>query len=207
MTNAWKAGAGAILIALPVLSQTAIPVREEGILSFIHETYQYEIAASRLAMKSSASSAVKNFAQQMVDDQAAADTQVRTYTSGHGIELDSLSTQLDRLSKERIEQERRSRTVGSATGEWAWTWEHTLLQEDRRDDEELAKLRSLSGAAFDREYVHAMIDGQQKAIDRFTDAATEDISSDLRKLIHRAIPGIQNHLEMAQAVQAADAKE
>jgi len=66
---------------------------------------------------------------------------------------------------DRLEEERRSKSVGSATGEWAFTWENTLRSADQ-GEQELAKLKKLDGAAFDREYVREMIAGHQEALDR-----------------------------------------
>jgi putative membrane protein len=203
--KAMKVAAATVLIAMPAVSQTTTPVREQRILSFIHETNVLEIEAAKQALSSSSSDAVKNLAQQMIDDHQAADAQVRTYAGAHGIDVDQLRSQLDDISQERLEQARRDRTVGSATGEWAWTWGNTL-QRRRDDDQELAKLRTLKGGAFDREFVGAMVDGHGKAIDRLTSAKNGNISPDLRALIEGLLPTIRNHLEMAQSVQATVAK-
>jgi predicted outer membrane protein len=51
-----------------------------------------------------------------------------------------------------------------------------------------------------------MVDGHQNAIDWLTNAKNKGISPDLRTLIQGALPTIQNHLEMAQALRATVAK-
>lgn len=201
------AGMAAVLVALPALAQTNPDVHEERILSFIHQTNLFEIQAANLALSNSSSDAVKAFAQDMVKDHQAADQQVRNYGSAHGIDVDALSKTLDRVDADRLQNERSNREVGTATGEWAWTWENTL-EKKNGDTSEIAKLRNLRGAAFDREYVRAMIDGHQKAIDRLTNAGQGRrlISADLKALIDSLLPTVQHHLDMAQALQATVAK-
>lgn len=213
--RALQAGMATVLVALPALSQTPTSVREERVVSFIHQTNLFEIQAAKLALANSSSDAVKSFAQQMITDHQAADTQVRNYGSAHGIDVDTLGKQLDQVSADRLELARRDREVGSATGEWAWTWENTL-QKKNQDASEIGKLTDLRGNAFDREYARAMIDGHQKAIDRLTNAAEnlrpgrenagQPISPDLKALIDGLLPTIQHHLDMAQALQAKVAK-
>ena len=213
--RALQAGTALVLVALPALSETNSAVREERVLSFIHQTNLFEIQAAKLALANSSSDAVKVFAQQMITDHQAADAQVRTYASAHGIDIDTVRQQLDQVSADRLERQRRDRALGSATGEWAWTWENTL-QKKNQDASEIAKLSNLRGAAFAREYVRAMIDGHQKAIDRLTNAEEnlrpgrvnpgEPISADLKALIDNLLPTIQHHLDMAQALQSKVAK-
>jgi putative membrane protein len=203
--KAVKAGLAAIVVALPALSQTTTPLREERIISFIHDTNVFEIEAAKLALSNGSSDEVKSFAKQMINDHQSADAQLRAYAGAHGIDVDQLRSKLDQASQERLEQARRSKTVGSATGEWAWSWENTL-RKTNEDADELAKLRTLRGSAFDREYVRAMVDGHQKAIDRLSDAKGRNIAPDLRTLIEGQLPAIQSHLEMAQTVQAAVVK-
>ena len=212
--NALHAAVAALLVSLPAVSQTKTPVREERVLAFIHQANVFEIEAAKLALANSSSDAVKSFAEEMVKDHQAADAQLRTYGSAHDIDIDSLSNQLDQVDEDRLENERRDKTVGSATGEWAWTWENTLRKKSD-DTNELAKLRNLRDSAFDREYARAMIDGHQNVSNRLRDAEqgrrpgrslARPISPDLKSLIDGLLPTVQHHLEMAQALEATVAK-
>ena len=81
-----------------------------------------------------------------------------------------------------------------------------VLNQMEHAQNELARLRNLSGAAFDQEYVREIIEGQRRAIDRLKNVETADIAPDLRALIQVLIPTIRSHLEMAQAAQATAAK-
>jgi putative membrane protein len=205
MLDDLKAMAAVVLLALPAHSQTQPQMREERVLSLIHEANQSEIQQSSLATDRSDSAAVKDFAARMVTDHTAADHQVSDYANSHGIDLDKLRAQLRQQSDDRLEFERRSKTVGSATGEWAFSWENTLERQDATP-REVAKLRKLRGAEFDREYVRSMVDGHQEVVDRLTDVLTRELSPDLRTLVQGLLPALQQHLDMAKSLQDAIAK-
>ncbi len=46
-----------------------------------------------------------------------------------------------------------------------------------------------------------MVDDHQMLIDRLTDARTRTIDSDLKSLIDKLLPTLQQHLSMAQKLQ------
>jgi putative membrane protein len=195
------AAAGVLLLALPALSQTDVLDRFEArTLWSIHQANQTEIAMARLARDRSASKNVKDFADRIVQDHQNAEAQVQTYAKAHKIDLAELGKRLAEMSQDRIVQERRSRTVGSATGEWAWTWEHAV-QSAKDDQTEMGKLRSLKGPDFDREFARAMVNDHQMVIDELTNARTRTTDSDLRGLIDKLLPTLQQHLSMAQKLQ------
>jgi putative membrane protein len=203
---------GVLLIGLPVFAQSsadslpgALSGREGRVIWFIHQVNDDEIDASTLAQQKTQSDAVKNFANQMIADHQAAEQQVRAYASSHGINLDTLRDQLVQREKNLLEDERRSKTVGSATGEWAFTWENTLRSRDQVR-QELDKLQKLDGAAFDREFIRATIDGHQQAVDRLNKAKNRGLSPDLGELIDALLPTVRHHLEMARALRGAVAK-
>jgi putative membrane protein len=200
-----EAAAGVVLIALPAHAQVSPTIREERIVSFIHQANLQEIEAAKLAKAKSSSQDVKDFADQMISDHESADEQVRSYAQQHKIDLDGLSRHLKNVDDQRLEQERRSRAVGTATGEWAFTWENENVAKGE-DDKSLARLRRLDGAAFDREFASAMVTGHQKVVDGLTDARNRRIDPDLRKLIDSLLPTVKHHLEMAQALQGVVSK-
>ena len=198
--RALEAVAGVVLIALPAYPQARQSNRDERIVSFIHQANLQEIEAGKLATAKSSSQSVKDFANQIVTDHQAADERVRSYAGAHDIDLDTLQRRLAKRNEDRLELERRAKAVGTATGEWAWTWENAIRSKNT-DDQTLETLRTLEGPAFDREFVRAMVDGHQKVIDRLTDVRDRSIDPDLRKLIDDLLPSLKRHLETAQALQ------
>src|SRR5437879_3340109 len=141
-----------IVVALPAFAQTDPGSRDDRIVWHVHQANQEEIEEATLAQQKSQSVAVKEFAKQILADHQAAEEQVRAYASSHQIDLEALGRELQKRNADRLEYERRARTVGSATGEWAYTWENTLPAWDE-GQKVLAGLRKLDGRAFDREFV------------------------------------------------------
>ncbi len=203
--RALEAAAGVILIALPAYPQARQTNRDQRIVLFIHQANLQEIEAGKLAQAKSNSQSVKDFAAQMVTDHQKADDQVRAYAQKHDIDLDTLVQRLAQGREDRVELDRRAKSVGSATGEWAFTSEQ-VVRSKRDDDRTLERLGTLDGAAFDREFVSAMVDGHQKVIDRLTAVRDRSIDPDLRSLIVDLLPTIKHHLEMAQALQETVSK-
>jgi len=203
--NDLKAMATVLLLALPALAQTRSEERGERVLSFVHEANQSEIQQSVLATDRSDSAGVKDFAALMVTEHTAADQQVRDFASSREIDLNKVRDQLRKRSDDLLELERRARTVGSATGEWAYTWENTLEPQDA-SRRQAAKLSKLRGADFDREYVRSMVEDHQKVVDWLTDVLTRDLSSDVRTLVEGLLPTVRQHLEAAKSLQDAIAK-
>jgi putative membrane protein len=207
----WKqkascAAAGLLLLALPALSQQTSSANdnlnryEAMTLWRIHQANQDEIAMARLAKDRSGSKNVQDFANRIIQDHQAAEAQVQTYAKSHKIDLADLGRTLSAMTREQIIEDREARAVGSATGEWAWTWEHALQTGDE-EKTELGKLRQLNGPAFDREFARAMVDGHQMLIDRLKDAKARAIDSDLKGLIEKLLPTFQQHLDMAKKLQ------
>ena len=59
-----------------------------------------------------------------------------------------------------------------------------------------------SGAAFDKAYVDAQVQGHQNALSFLQAAQNQAQSADLKKTIAGAIPDVQKHLDRAKALQA-----
>jgi putative membrane protein len=205
--RAWSCVATAfLLLALPAFAQsTGLDRYETMILWSMHEANQTEIAMARLAKDQSASKNVKEFADRIVNDHQVAESQVQAYARSHKIDLGELGRQLADMSQQQILLERRARSVGSGTGEWAWTWEHAV-RSGSEDQTELGKLRKLKGVDFDREFARAMVQDHQMLIDQLTDARMRTADSDLRSLIDKLLPTFQQHLNMAQKLQTVVSK-
>jgi putative membrane protein len=65
----------------------------------------------------------------------------------------------------------------------------------------MGKLRKLKGPDFDREFARAMVNDHQTMIDQLTDARARTTDSDLKSLIEKLLPTLQQHLSMAQKLQ------
>jgi len=68
------------------------------------------------------------------------------------------------------------------------------------DSKEATKLESLSGRAFDQEFVKHMAEGHQLAITQY-EAEAKAGNADTSALAQKTLPALQHHLETAEALQ------
>jgi len=73
----------------------------------------------------------------------------------------------------------------------------TVNEEQRKNS---ARLSKLSGAKFDREYMQAMVEDHQKAVDQFQREANNAQDPDLKSFVSNTLPTLQEHLRQAQEV-------
>jgi predicted outer membrane protein len=179
--------------------------QDKLLLTFLHRDNQNEIALAKLAKENGSSKEVKDFADHIVKDHQSADDQVMALAKRKNIDLSAAEREISQMSKERLEEERRSRAVGTATGEWAFTWENELR---RRGENQVAmdKLRKLKGAEFDREFARVMVDNHQAAVDRLLSARTSVRDTDMVNLLDKLLPIYKQHVSMAQKLQASVSK-
>ncbi|GJH12829.1 DUF4142 domain-containing protein [Caballeronia novacaledonica] len=77
------------------------------------------------------------------------------------------------------------------------------VPKDNSDPAVLDALKPLKGKAFDVAYIKTVgVEGHQKAVAAFQKEAQEGQNADLKKAAAKALPTIQHHLEMAQALAA-----
>lgn len=75
-------------------------------------------------------------------------------------------------------------------------------QKRQEDSQLMATLNSAEkGAAFDKAYIGAQVQGHQKALNDLQ-SFTSTTDADLRALIEQAIPKVQAHLDRAQQIQS-----
>lgn len=69
--------------------------------------------------------------------------------------------------------------------------------------QEMARLKGLRGAEFDRAYMQHMVKEHKKTIDDFEKQAKSGTSDELKKFAEDTLPKLRNHLQMAQSAQTA----
>ena len=74
---------------------------------------------------------------------------------------------------------------------------------DTAAQKKAAMLSSLSGKAFDKAYVAAMVDGHKKAVKLFTDASQNCKDADLKAFAAKTLPTLKMHLDSITALQAS----
>jgi predicted outer membrane protein len=192
--------------------------RGAALLIFIHNVDQRDIEMANLAKNNSTSKPVKDFADKVISDSKASDNQVQAYARSHNIDLNkapagtggsgtsaaSKSMTGSKLDDE-IEQERRSRAVGSATGEYAFMAEPGHSREVARAQAEhrtaLEKLRGLKGPEFDREFARTMVKEEQNTVDKVTAARSHISDPAIIVIVDEQLPTMKDDLRAAQALQ------
>jgi putative membrane protein len=73
---------------------------------------------------------------------------------------------------------------------------------DEKHMQEFDRLGKQSGGRFDRMYIHDAIDEHQAAVKLFTDESQSGGNADLKRFAAETLPTIQQHLQMAQSIDA-----
>jgi putative membrane protein len=68
------------------------------------------------------------------------------------------------------------------------------------------KLAKLSGAEFDREYMQAMVDDHEKAVNEAEDKANGSSSDEVKAWAAKTLPTLKKHLEQARQIDEALSK-
>ena len=143
------------------------------VLGKIHQANQMEIEAGRLAKKNGASSAIKRYGELLIRDHGMADRKIAQYAKRRGIEL-------------------RPPAPGNET-------ERAEMQKQMAT---MKKLETLTGAAFDREFATAMAGTHEMAIATRQSAGPMISDPDLRSLIGKMLPILEQHRKLAQDLGA-----
>ena len=67
--------------------------------------------------------------------------------------------------------------------------------------QDISRMRSLTGGELDREFVNMIVSQQQKTIEMFRDQQSTAQNEDLKKYVEDTLPRLEMHLEKAQRLQ------
>jgi putative membrane protein len=68
--------------------------------------------------------------------------------------------------------------------------------------ESITRLKGLSGAEFDREFINMMVENHQKAVTLYRDQQQTVQNGDLKEFVDDVLPKIEGHLRKAQELQS-----
>lgn len=131
-----------------------------------------EVELGRLAQERASDPEVREFAGMMVRDHRKAGDELKQIATRHAM------------------QPRAEGTAGTSGA--AMKDDHTDLRE---------RLSKLSGSEFDREYIDAMVDDHQKAVDAVEDKADGSDHADVKHWAASTLPTLRQHLERAKQIQ------
>jgi putative membrane protein len=67
--------------------------------------------------------------------------------------------------------------------------------------QDISRMRGLTGGEFDREFVNMIVSEHQKAIEMFRDQQSTAQNQDVKKYVEDTLPRLEMHLEKAQRLQ------
>jgi putative membrane protein len=146
-----------------------------------------EVEMGQLAQQKGQSSEVKNLGSTLVRDHTQANQKLEQLASSKNITLDkswSDSARSDKTSTDRT----LTSTDRSA--------EHG--KEHASHHQELDRLRSQSGAEFDKAFVKMAIKDHKKDITEFEKCRNDVTDTEIKAFIDQTLPTLRNHLQMAR---------
>ena len=123
-----------------------------------------EVQAAQLAAQRATSPQLKQFAQRMITDHTAANTELQQIAKQAHIDLPPQPT--------------------------------------RKDAAEEQKLRGLNGAAFDQAFAQGQLQDHRETVELFQKEASSAQDPALKAFAQKTLPTLQQHLQMAEALNA-----
>ena len=178
-----------------------------------------EVEHGKMAASKAANAQVKAFGNMLVKDHTAANQQLGTIARRKNINIDQARTVDNQASpaggsamsatpdtKSGGTRTATSKTTGTtgASGGVATTGEARDRQgvSAAGGTHQMEPWMSATGAAFDRGFIEAQVKAHQDAIALFEKQANGGGDADLKAFAQKQLPGLRNHLEQAQDLQA-----
>lgn len=152
----------------PALSDTQV-------LAKLHAANQMEMEAGGLAASRGQSGKVKRYGEQLIKDHRQADNTVMAFAKRKGIDLPGVPSM---PAKESGESDKQG--------------------DDQSMSSSMARLRTLSGAEFDRAFLTQMVSDHDDALRMVRNARSQTQDSEMRALLNKLAPVLQQHRDLAQ---------
>jgi len=156
---------------------------------------QMEVEMGQLAQQKGQSSEVKNLGSTLVRDHTQANQKLQQLASTRNITLDKSSwNDTSAASTTSTDRTSTDRTLSSTDQ----TGGAKHAQEHAKHQQELQKLRSQSGAEFDKTFVTMALKDHKKDIAEFEKCRNDITDADVKAFIDQTLPTLRNHLQMAK---------
>jgi len=146
--------------------------KAQKVLSNLHHANQTEIEIGRMAKEKAFSDQIRVYAERLIRDHQEADRQVKDLARKDGIEL----------------------TPPDTSG-----WLDRIAA--AKDQHIKTSLSQKTGPDFDKAFTDAMIDDHKRDIANLESAENSLNQSDVRDLIAKLLPTLQQHLDQAEQIQ------
>jgi len=142
------------------------------IISHLHHVNQMEIDLGKWAQKSG-TAGVKTYGESLVTDHTSSDKDLTALAKQHGVS----SIPADKPTTDADRQDEKDMTIS------------------------VAKLKTLKGAEFDREFLTMMASGHDKELAKIDTSIGAATNSDLQALLKTVKPVLQRHADQARDLQ------
>src|SRR5262249_24107436 len=160
------------------------------VLGMLHWSNQREIALANLAKQKSSNSAVKDYADTIINDHQKTDAEVQSFATAHNVDLkqDLHAMQEKREGQTATREARTMPPAGRGGG--------GMSAENKKAIDELSQLK---GPEFDRQFVRTMAESHRKVIEHLKTArANPTTDRDVAQLLDKLLPAEQKHQSSAQ---------
>jgi len=166
---------------------------------------QMEVEMGQLAEQKGQAQEVKSLGATLVRDHTQANQRLQQLASSKNITLENWgtdTTSTGHYQSKSTDQSSKSTdraSNGSASSSASTTsTDHADRGEHAKHQRELDKLRSQSGAEFDKQFVRMAIKDHKKDIAEFEKARTDLTDPEIKAFVDQTLPTLRNHLQMAQ---------
>lgn len=195
----------------------------EKFIRSVSECSMNDLRLSTMATQRAQNQEVKQFAGKIVQDHTKVNTELSRLAQQKNIKLDTHATAgrntdltSPDLARDRVRApgttpapatpstpRDSSADVGTARGGGA----RDLTAASRKETEHQVyeRLSSLSGKAFDDAYMTHMVRSHIKSVAKFEKASTDLEDGELKQFVESTLPGLRDHLVMAQRIAPPDA--
>ena len=153
---------------------------EEATLAKLHLINHHEIEAGMLAVQRGQSEEVRNFGTTLAKDHEQLDKKLTAFAESQGITLPDVEG-----------------TISSSNAKT----QAELKKMQEQQQAHAQRLESISDDQFDREFVKAMANGHQQAVQMVSSAQGQAKDTQFKGLLNDALPVIKQHLQTAQRLQ------
>lgn len=176
------------------MNETAAGATDPSMASFVALVNQSEIESGRLAQTKARNGDVKEYAEKMVDEHEEATKEFRDLSTRSGWSVPSGTAGVSDTNM------LRSGAPGSGTPAAGGMLSNTMTQLQQSHTATMDKLRSSTGAAFDRAYIDSQVAAHQQTLDVLRQHGSMVQNSELRTKVTDMQKDVEEHLRKAQEI-------
>lgn len=182
------------------------PMTAENVLNKMYQSNLKEIALGQLAVEKASNARVRAFGERLVQDHQKANEKITEVAKSQNIELKEPMMD-DKQAKAGQQQDAQAqpqtRSEQQAGQEQAKAAQEQAKADMKADahSQEIQKLKSLSGQAFDEQFVALLEQKHEHALENLEQAQKEIEAEEVKQLIADLRPTLQEHKQTADRLQ------